>query len=255
MQEDRKVINGFSPIYSRDVDIMSPACGDDVEQAGRAGQKLFVLGGRRPDSAWLHEFSRMNGLDAWAIDSGAMACRAAGLHPSVIVGDRDSATSEDWQWAVSIGAEEHLHNPDKNLTDFQLALDLLHGKDGIPILTGCFGGRTDHFLSILWTFYRASKRAETSQRPRCMIDHEEGFFFLHAEESVKFIFRRRPMALSLLSMSKRCTGVFISGVRWPLSDVELRRNFPWAISNESVDDGGPVAVSCGGGVLGVSWCY
>ena len=232
-------------IYSPDVDVQSPAC-----------EKLFVLGGRSPDSAWLREFARLNELDVWAIDSGVMACRVAGLHPSVIVGDRDSATSDDWQWAVSSGAEEHLHDPDKNRTDFQLALDLLHNREGgSPILTGCFGGRTDHFLSILWTFYGASKRAERPQRPHCMIDHDEGFFFLHGAGSAKIFFKRRPVAVSLLSMSERCAGVSISGVRWPLSDVELLRNFPWSISNETTGDDGSVVVSCGDGVLGISWCY
>ena len=246
--------NGFSPISSPDVDILPSIC-DGEAGAGRTGQKLFVLGGRRPDSAWLHEFVRMNDLGVWAIDSGVAACRAAGLRPSVIVGDRDSATSGDWQWAVSAGAVEHLHNPDKDRTDFQLALNLLHERGESPILTGGFGGRTDHFLSILWTFYGTAKRAEMPKKPRCMIDHEEGLFFLHNSESAMLLFKRRPVAVSLLSMSKRCSGVSISGVRWPLSNVELRRNFPWSISNETAVDGKPVVVSCGDGVLGISWCY
>lgn len=254
-------------IYSPDVDIQSPAC-----------EKLFVLGGRSPDSAWLREFVRLNGLDVWAIDSGVMACRTAGLQPSVLVGDRDSATSGDWQWAVSSGAEEHLHDPDKNRTDFQLALDLLHNREGgSPILTGCFGGRTDHFLSILWTFYSEQRveegarfaplrragdsnreqndRVSKPQRPRCMIDHEEGFFFLHGAESTELLFKRRPVAVSLLAMSERCVGVSISGVRWPLSDVELLRDFPWSISNETAREGEPVVVSVAKGVLGISWSY
>ena len=287
---------GFTPIYSPYVDMLPAgfAGTDDVARSAgpdspaKAGGPLFVLGGRRPGTNWLHDFATLNGLETWAIDSGAAACRAAGLRPSVIVGDRDSATREDWQWATSVGAAEHLHDPAKDLTDFQLAVELC-GRGGkgeagelaelgeqnrldeknkkdkkteksckgrMPILTGCFGGRTDHFLSILETF-SSSCGAKGAERPRCLIDDSEGIFLLHAEDSeeaMELRFRRLPVAVSLLSLSRRCRGVSIAGVRWPLSDVVLERNFPWSISNEAQPDE-TVSVSCRKGLLAVYWCY
>jgi thiamine pyrophosphokinase len=240
----------ISPIRSPYVDIL-PA-GGSGELAEVKKRPLFVLGGRSPDADWLHAFAGVNARGVWAVDSGASACRAADVEPSVVVGDRDSASREDWQWAVSVGAEEHLHDSAKDLTDFQLALALIERANGrTPLLTGCFGGRADHFLSILQTFYGFSKG---KGRARCMIDDVEGIFLLYSRESAALRFRRLPVAVSLLSMSGRCRGVSISGVRWPLSKVELKRKFPWSISNEAEPDE-VVSVSCGEGALAVYWCY
>lgn len=253
-------------IFSRYVDVsLSGSPGTD-EKKSKGCEKLFVLGGRAPDTEWLFEFAVSNGFDVWAIDSGAASCRAASLSPRAIIGDMDSASRDDWNWAVAEGANEHLYDCSKDLTDFQLALDLLSREDAgsAPILTGCFGGRADHFLSVVNTYVGIGLSGKQPERslyetpPRCMIDDREGIFLVYSFETAVFRFRHRPVAVSLLSMSEKCDGVFISGVRWPLSDVVLERNFPWAICNETEGESAgadEVSVSCGEGILAVSWCY
>ncbi|MDL2264441.1 thiamine diphosphokinase [Synergistaceae bacterium OttesenSCG-928-I11] len=227
--------------------------------APHSGEKptLFALGGRAPEPAWLAEFVRANGADVWGVDAGISACRAAGVPPSVIVGDMDSASRDDWEWASDLGAREHRYDSAKNLTDFQLALDLWEPR-GALVLTGCFGGRFDHLTSVANTFACSEKIKKAKKFPRCMIDHAEGIFLLSPPDGPKKIFlrfHRKIKAISLLPMTEICRGVSIRGVRWPLTDVSLERAYPWAVSNELAAGGdGTAEVCCAEGVLAVYWC-
>lgn len=217
---------------------------------------LFVLGGRPPESEWLARFVRENGAAVWGVDAGITACRAAGVTPSVIVGDMDSASRGDWAWALERGAREHRYDSAKDLTDFQLALDLWEPR-GTLVLTGCFGGRFDHLTSVANTFASSKK---LKKFPRCMIDHAEGIFFLcpcdERGDSKKILlrFRKRVKAVSLLPMTAVCRSVSVRGARWPLDDVTLERDYPWTVSNELADNGGAVEVCCAEGTLAVYWC-
>jgi thiamine pyrophosphokinase len=252
-----------------------------------------MLGGRAPDAEWLRGFVDANDPDVWAVDSGVASCRAIGRVPSRIIGDRDSASPGDWIWALEGGAEEYLHRRDKDLTDFQLALKLFMDAPGqrdsnaeddrILILSGCFGGRTDHLMSALLTFALSdgaegslssspslSNSSSLSRSPcsspsphaprggvsRCMMDETEGIIFIYPRRGVSMKFHAAPVAVSLLPMSDVCEGVNLSGVRWPLSGAALRRSFPWAISNETADcPDCLVTASCEDGVLALCWCY
>ncbi|MDR1020270.1 MAG: thiamine diphosphokinase [Synergistaceae bacterium] len=219
----------------------------------RQPQTLFVLGGRAPDSPWLSDFAARNSLAAYAVDSGVAVCRRAGLTPLAIVGDRDSAAAEDWEWALRLGAREFVYPSGKDLTDFQLALGLIDKKDRCGlVLTGCFGGRFDHLFSITGTF--------TAVRPLCMIDEQEGLFLVEPGREMRVVFKKKPVAVSLLPLSEECTGVRIGGVRWPLGGVTIERASPWTVSNETLpgQDGTcakNVSVSCESGVMGFYWSF
>jgi thiamine pyrophosphokinase len=220
---------------------------------------VMALGGRLPEPAWFARLVRENEADVWAVDSGVAACRAAGVAPSAIVGDGDSAAGDDWSWALESGAREYRYDRAKDLTDFQLALGLWEPR-GALVITGCFGGRFDHLTSVADTLAMAEKDGKESEKnfPRCMIDHAEGIFFIRPSggmEEVLLRFKKRVNAVSLLSMSEVCAGVSISGVRWELDDAVLTRARPWAVSNELAEEcDGAVRVSCAEGVLAVYWC-
>jgi thiamine pyrophosphokinase len=237
---------------------VSPALasiGVDLYQLGpaRTAQTLFVLGGRAPDSSWLSDFVARNRLTAYAVDSGVAVCRKARLTPFALVGDRDSAASDDWEWAIRSGAREFVYPADKDLTDFQLALGLIEeeGRRGL-VLTGCFGGRFDHLFSIAGSF--------EALRPLCVIDEREGLFLVEPGCQARAVFKRKPAAVSLLPLSQRCSGVHICGVRWPLGGVTIDRAEAWTVSNETLpekDGHGiqDVSVRCESGVMGFYWSF
>jgi thiamine pyrophosphokinase len=243
-----------APVFSsRDVEIRSCPGGSD-----RREKTIFVLGGRAPAPEWLGDLASRNPGGIWAVDSGVRPCRAAGLVPSILIGDRDSADVGDWGWAVSRGAREKLYEKDKDETDFQLAISLFAGNIGngarnALIVTGCFGGAMDHLMSNFHTL-----ASGCGDFPRCMVDEAEGAFFLFPGDEATIGFSRTPEAVSLLPATDVCTGVGISGVKWPLEGAALEISHLWAISNETIFGGDaplPVKARCGEGILAVYWRF
>jgi thiamine pyrophosphokinase len=244
-------VNSAPVAASRDVRIFCRAEAGD--------RTLFMLGGRAPDAKWASDLASRNSARVWAVDSGASVCRAAGLVPSVLVGDRDSAPPDDWEWAASSGARENVYDKDKDKTDFQLALSLFKkdesgridpARPSVLIVSGCFGGAFDHQASTFYTLAFSDGGFF-----RCMIDEMEGAFFLCHENEAALEFSRLPKAVSLLPVSDVCRGVSVSGVKWPLNRVTLERRFPWAVSNEANSPAEPVVVSCEEGVLALYWRF
>lgn len=226
-------------IRSRDVDI---SCDGD------AARKLLVLGGRRPEGRWLADFAQANSFEVWGVDAGVSSCARAGVEVVRVIGDMDSASEDDWRRAVSRGAAEHKYDRAKDRTDFQLALEASGGE---PVaLTGCFGGRADHLISVIDSLGGAianGAKVGTS----IMIDDAEGIVFVR-ESGVTFRFKRDVRAISLLAVTDVCDGVCIEGARWPMIDARLERREQWAVSNEACGDS--VSIRCASGVLAAYWC-
>lgn len=213
---------------------------------------LMVLGGREPSPLWLSELAFRG--EVWAVDRGIEACRRAGIIPRRLIGDCDSASAESWRWAEDNGVPAERYQSDKDLTDFQLALDIFREKNKDRVkkifLTGAWGGRFDHLWSLILSFLNFS----SPHVPFCIADEREGLVLMEGPAEAAFTFARRPKALSLLSFSDICAGVSIAGVRWPLNEVVLRLGFPYAISNR-LDGGQRVRAGCESGLLGFYWVW
>ncbi|MDR1650186.1 MAG: thiamine diphosphokinase [Synergistaceae bacterium] len=248
----------MSVVSSRDVDITVRT--DSISGKGIA-RSLFLLGGRPPEKSWLADLASRNSPKVWAVDSGAASCRLSGIDPSELIGDRDSSSPDDWEWARSRGARERLYNKDKDRTDFQLALSLYiedvrktsgRGFGHVLTVSGCFGGALDHLLSIVDTL-----ALDEGPFFRCMMDDREGVFFIHPGITSSIIFSKSPEAVSLLSMTDGCEAG-IEGVKWPLDSEIIERRLQWAVSNEVLSSGDgarPVKVSCRRGVLAFCWRF
>ena len=225
-----------------------------IEGAARwdSAPLVMVLGGRAPSPEFLASLAR--GCEVWAVDRGVEACRAAGVVPAALIGDRDSGSAQSWRWAAERGAKTREYQSDKDLTDFQLALEILadecKNNEKRIILTGALGGRFDHLWSLTLSFLNRTRAGV----PFCMADDREGVMFVRGGEAYSLSFARRPKALSLLSFSPLCRGVNLSGVHWPLTGAELRYDFPYAVSNR-VEGEGRVEISCVSGTLGLYWTW
>lgn len=202
---------------------------------------LLVLGGRAPEPDWLRKVSA--GRETWALDRGADACRAAGVVPTRILGDFDSVSEGAREWAERMGTRADCYSPDKDDTDFQLALRLLSGD---VLVTGCWGGRFDHAFSNVFSSLGAMGRGV---RVLWFADEHEVLFPLWGPAKLELDFESPPSVLSLLSLTASCEGVSIENVKWPLDDVELAQGSPREISN--VPLGRLVRVEVCSGVLGV----
>ena len=203
---------------------------------------LLVLGGRAPHPEWLR--SAASGREVWALDRGTDACWAAGVVPSRVLGDFDSVSGQAMAWAQTLGAAMDRYNPDKDDTDFQLALKRAAGA---VLVTGCWGGRFDHAFSNVFSALSAQ---EHGVRVLCFADEQEVLFPLKGPARMELRLGTLPEALSLLPLTASCEGVSIANVKWPLEDAALLQAYPWAVSNVPLG-GGSVSVRVRGGVLGV----
>ena len=213
---------------------------------------MMVLGGRKPSAGWMMAIDFYKSL--WAVDSGVDTCFEAGILPDRLVGDGDSASPEAWQWAEDSGVDVSKLNRDKDLTDFQIALDLLSGKNEMEdkslFITGGFGGRFDHLWATVISFLNCGKNII----PIGMADEIEGIVFLHGPEKLKIDFKRSPGAISLIPFTEESRGVSIKGVMWPLKDVFLKYGKPYSVSNR-LAGGKEVEVCVGEGTVGVYWVW
>lgn len=202
---------------------------------------LLISGGRPPSSLWLAEVAGTRPV--WCIDHGLDSCHKCGIIPERLIGDNDSVSPE-----ILARAEQHHINifsfpPEKDLTDTQLALRMIpHGT--FVILSGAFGGRLDHLFSTVHSFAGAEING-------VIADEKELLLPLAAGASAAIKFTVPPKAVSLLPLSEKCTGVSISGTKWPLTDQILTNNNPYAISNELKKDTDTISVSVKGGMLSV----
>ncbi|MDY4696690.1 thiamine diphosphokinase [Selenomonas montiformis] len=208
---------------------------------------LLISGGRAPEASWMRQ---LTGYDVcWAADHGIDFCHETGLVPDHLIGDGDSARPDAWSWAESHAVPTERYPAAKDFTDTQLAVRKIKSEGAaFLILTGVFGGRTDHLFSTLFS-------TASAKLPCCLADEKESALFVQSGQSVSVQFLRRPKAVSLLPISRQCSGVTIDHVRWPLNQAVLTQSFPQAISNELSTEENTIHLSVSTGTLCLYCCW
>lgn len=208
---------------------------------------VLVSGGNPPDKNWLLEVS--NNRTIYCADHGIDSCKQAGIIPFQLIGDGDSATKEAWSWAIEQNVKVTKVPAKKDVTDTQLALQIIDDKysSSTIIFTGAWGGRFDHAFSSIFSFKGMLK----DNFRGCIADEREIMFFLQDEENITLNLKQQPKAISLLPLTGICSGVSINGVYWPLEQVMLNNNLPYAVSNEVENLENTIWISQTQGFLGV----
>lgn len=157
-----------------------------------------------------------------ACDKGYEYALRCGIEPELVIGDFDSC-------AVSpvAGVPVERFRSEKDDTDTMIAVR--HALDGgaqsISLLCA-LGGRLDHLLGNLQSAVFAAKRGV----PVTLRDEDSEIAVL--PPCALSIARREGFSLSLLSAVDECTGVCISGVKYPLDNATVTNAFPIGVSNE-----------------------
>ena len=106
-----------------------------------AAGKLSNLPGFYQDLASTHHII--------AVDGGLRLLRDLNLPPTIVVGDLDSATEAELEWASENNAEIVLITTQSE-SDLDKALNLCHQRElNDVIVDGIEGGRHDHFIGVL----------------------------------------------------------------------------------------------------------
>ena len=172
-----------------------------------------------------------------AADSGLDHAVAAELRPSVLVGDLDSISASGRMWAYARGVEIHEHPMDKDATDTEIAIARALEVPGVRQLL-VIGGvdeagerRLDHQLATILALGHhslaelGSVRAVLGATAMSML-HPGRHTVLDVEPGQLF---------SLLALHGPCTGVTVTGARWPLDDASFSGTEARGVSNEGSD--------------------
>ena len=164
----------------------------------------------------------------------------AGLSPAGLVGDMDSISDEGLDWARRHATIER-HDPDKEHTDTELALHMAADlKPARLILIGA-GGRLDHVLAAIG----ALGQARLTGIPTVEAWWADQWVRVVHGPGQTTLDLAPGSTLSLLAMHGPCTGVTITGVRWPLHQAELAPLVGVGVSNVALGDRVTVRVSTG----------
>ena len=204
-------------------------------------ENLIIAGGRRPEMNWFKAVAK--GKKIFAVDRGVELCRDFNILPEKVIGDFDSAENSAVDWAAAKNIPIERHPIDKDFTDTQLALSKIKKP---ALITGIFGGRFDHSFSNIFSCANSSVKI-------ILADEREIIFYVKSGENFTVKFFQKPMALSLLPISKICSGVTINNVHWKLENATLAQDLPNAISNRVENDG--IKISVDSGTLAVYFCF
>ena len=175
-----------------------------------------------------------------AADGALDHALAAGLAPAGLVGDMDSISAAGLAWAERHATVER-HDPDKDHTDTELALLVAAELRPARLILVGAGNRLDHVLAAIG----ALGQPHLTSIP--VIDawwDEQWIRVLHGPGATTLDLADGT-TLSLLALHGPCTGVTITGVRWPLERAELAPLVGVGVSNVAVDEIVTVRVSTG----------
>lgn len=168
-------------------------------------------------------------------DGGYAIAKKLGIKPDVIIGDFDTYTRE-----IQENCEIIKHPAEKDDTDTMLAAKLAinRGYNHITIL-GALGGRFDHTIANIQTL-------------RYILKHEaygeivgNGNIVLMQGAGIKVYNRMKGYYFSVFSYTEECTGVSLTGFKYPLKNGIIKNSFPIGVSNMITGKSGIVSLESG----------
>ncbi|HSB86444.1 MAG TPA: thiamine diphosphokinase [Ilumatobacteraceae bacterium] len=167
-----------------------------------------------------------------AADSGLDHAVAAGLRPTLLIGDLDSITAHGKMWAYAHEVEIDQYPIDKDATDTELALRRAVMTDAADLLVlGSAGTRFDHSLGTIAAL--GNPLLARFENIRVLLD-EVTVYVLHRGHGTDLDLPRGSF-FSLLALHGACRGIDVSGAEWPLSDEVLEAWSTRGLSNVSSD--------------------
>jgi len=178
-----------------------------------------------------------------AADSGLDHAVAAGLKPTVLLGDLDSISAHGKMWAYAHELEIDEYPIDKDATDTELALRRAATTKATNLLVlGAVGERFDHALGTIAALGNpALARFDTIQ---LLLDRADVRVLHPGHAATLDLPRDTPF--SLLALHGPCAGVDVAGARWPLAAARLDPSSTRGLSNETT---GLLHVAVADGIL------
>lgn len=171
-------------------------------------------------------------------DGGYDLAKKQNVTPDLLMGDFDS-TSEILPDDIPVKR----FNPEKDFTDLDLALKTAAEMEAANvIIIGGMGGRLDHTVANIQMLTEYTEHFSSL----IMMDGNNKCFVPNSrhKEYLEIPFEKNSY-LSLLPLSDRCTGVSISGVKYPLTGHTLIKGMSLGVSNEFIEEKAVLSVKNG----------
>ncbi len=159
-----------------------------------------------------------------AADSGYETAVKLGIKPDLLVGDFDSLKAKVKDESIPVVRVR----PEKDDTDTMLAISKALEKGATDIyIVGGAGGRADHWLSNIFML-------------EYLIDNgvrgvlTDGINTIRIIEDTEFEIPRTDGYFGIIALED--STLSITGSKYDVSDIRLKRNFPFAVSNEVTAD-------------------
>lgn len=168
-------------------------------------------------------------------DAGVELARSMGIEPDTVIGDLDA-----YKGRIPEECEVIKYPPEKNDTDTMLAVKLAinRGCNHI-IICGGLGGRLDHTYANIQTLRYIMNHGAFGE----LVGN--GNIAMLQGPGVKVYSRINDYYFSLFSLTETCSGITLTGFKYPLKNAELKSSVPLGISNEITGKSGIVSVEKG----------
>lgn len=159
-----------------------------------------------------------------AVDSGIKHIYKLSLDPSILVGDLDSISKEDYQKVKETNIEIDNYHKNKDLTDFELSLNKVVNphKKNIFIIGG-EGGDIDHMLSV---FFIISNK-----------EFYQNITWLYGKQTILFknnfsLEVDTKMNFSLIPLTE-IKSLYIKGAKWELENKNIEMGNSFTLRNQT----------------------
>jgi len=178
------------------------------------------------------------------VDNGLKFLRRAGIKPTHIVGDFDTAAPELVAYYRAMPEIEiRTFNPVKDSTDTQIAIELALelGSDSIVILGGT-GSRLDHVLGNIHSLMLAKKAGVD-----CEILDEHNRIRLISENTTLKMAEQYGDYVSLIPLTSVVDGVDLIGFKYPLKNHTFTStgSAGLGVSNEIIEEEAHICLKSG----------
>lgn len=187
---------------------------------------MIVAGGSHPPRRLLRAVASRSRVYV-AVDGGVRLFRLAGLTPHVVIGDLDSASRSDLEWALKSGSRI-LERREQITSDFEKALQYCAGKKlkNIAILAA-EGNRVDHVLHSASRVF-----AFRSLRPLLVYSSSVAFVLSGKASRELLVAEGHHISWFGCPFAKGCS---LEGVKWPFSNRSLELGRFQSLSNSPIN--------------------
>ena len=189
-------------------------------------RRIAIVAGGTLDKCFVAEIAQADLVIG--VDAGAAWLLAKGVRPAVAVGDFDSVSSKQLRKIQKEVKEVLVHNPEKDATDLELAVEYAIGVRPIEItIYGGIGTRMDH----TWAAIQLLQTIESHNIYAQIVDNFNKMYIVRHVVSLKTL-KAFPY-ISIFSLTATSI-VTLRGFRYEVNHHKFTANSSRGVSNEIV---------------------